>query len=82
MVKFQFLAQFPVGNISHPVFTSLSFFLCSFALFVYHVINRSIIVITYPALAILLRIMNFRCNIIGSYNAVLLCYKKKFSSSF
>ena len=40
MVKFHFLAQFPVDHFSHPVVSSLDLLFCQFAIFAYYVINR------------------------------------------
>ena len=39
MVKFQFLAQFPVDNLSHPFMLSLVLFWRKFAAFAYNMIN-------------------------------------------
>ena len=40
MVKFKFLAQFPVDHFAHPVVSCLILLLGYFSAFVYHVINR------------------------------------------
>ena len=42
IIKLQFLAQFPVDHLAHPVLPSLIFFLCQFAAFANHVIDRFI----------------------------------------
>ena len=64
MVKFRFLAQFPVDHLPHPVMSYL-FFLCLFTAFAYFVINRFISVITLPTFAILLYCIYFCFNIIN-----------------
>ena len=66
MVKFQFLAQFSVDHLAHPVVSSFILLLRSFATFAY-VINRFVFVATKSTLAYLLRISYFRINIIGTY---------------
>ena len=43
MVKFQFLAQFPVDHLAHPIGSSLQ---CQFAAFAYHVIERFVSIAT------------------------------------
>ena len=37
MVKFKFLAHFPVDHIAHPIVSSLVLLLCQFAAFAYYV---------------------------------------------
>ena len=39
MVKFQYIAQFPVDHLAHPVMSSLLLFLSWFAAFAYHTID-------------------------------------------
>ena len=53
MFKFQFLAQFPVDNLAHPVVSSLIFFLRWFVAFTTYVIDR-FVSITF---AVLLRLI-------------------------
>ena len=45
MVKFQFLAQFPVEHLAHSLLSSLILFLCKFAAFADYVIDWLIIII-------------------------------------
>ena len=70
MDKFQFLAQFPMDHLAHPVVSSLILFLYLFAAFAY-VINRLVSITTLPTYAILLRLINscFHPN-----GIVLCCY--------
>ena len=63
----------------YPDVTSLILVLCEFATFNYDVICGFIFVSTQPTLDILLRIINFRFNIIDPFGVVL---KKEFSFSF
>ena len=63
MVKFQFLAQFPVDHLAHPVVSSLLRFPCSFAAFSY-VIDRFVSITTWPTSAVLLCLIYF-CFEIG-----------------
>ena len=58
---------------------SLLFLSFQFAAFAY-VINNFIYISTKSTLAILLRIINFCFDIIGSYGIILWCYKKRFIS--
>ena len=50
MVDFQFLAQFPVDQIPHPVVSSLVLLLRLFAAFAYYVIIRFFSFTTKPTL--------------------------------
>ena len=57
MVKFKFLAHFPMDPVAHPVVSSLVLLLCQFAAFAYYVIDRLVSVTTLPTFAILLRLI-------------------------
>ena len=46
MVKFQFLAHFPVDHLGHPVVSRLKLFQCYFAAFAYYAINGFVSIIT------------------------------------
>ena len=81
IVKFPSHAQFPVDYISRPVLPSLVLYLYKFTAFTYHVINRFSFFSTSSTLAILLRIINFRFDIIQPYDVVCYYYCKKFSFS-
>ena len=74
MVKFKFLAHFPVDNLAHPVVSNLVLLLCQFAAFAYYVIDGFIAVTTESTYAILLRLIYPRLDMIGSYGAVLCCH--------
>ena len=74
MVKFQFLAHFPVDHLAHPVVSSLVLLLCQFAAFAYYVIDGFISDTVSSAFAILLRLINPRFDMIGTYGAVLSCH--------
>ena len=50
MVKFKFLAHFPVDHLAHPVMSSLVLLLCQFAAFAYYVIDGFISVTACVAL--------------------------------
>ena len=54
MVKLQFFAQFPVDHPAHLLVSSLVLFLCKFAAFAYHVIDRFVSLTTLPTSAVLL----------------------------
>ena len=69
MVKFKFLAHFPVDHLAHPVVFSLLLFLCHFAAFAYYMIDRFVSVTTEPTFAILLSLISPRF-----YGVVLCCY--------
>ena len=71
MVKLQFLAQFLVDHLLHTVVSSLALLLRKFS--VYNLINRLVSITLQSTLAILLRFIDFRFNIIGSYGSVLCC---------
>ena len=43
LVKFKFLAHFPVDHLAHPVESSLLLLLCEFAAFAYYVIDRFVL---------------------------------------
>ena len=81
MVKFKFLAHFPVDYLAHPVVSSLVHLLCQFAAFADYVIDGFIIVIAQSAFAILLRLIYPRFNMIGSYGAVLCSHQEGFCFS-
>ena len=74
IVKFKFLAHFPVDHLAHPVVFCLILLLCKFAAFTYYVIDGFISVTVYPTFAILLRLIYSRFDIIGSYGVVLCFY--------
>ena len=78
LVKYQYLAQFPVNHLSHSVEPALALFLCQFAVFTYHVINCPISVITKFTLAII----NFSLDIFGPYDIIFSYFKKRFSFEF
>ena len=61
MVKFQFIAQFPVDHFSYPVVSILTLLLRYFAIFAYNVLY-------------LLRIIDFGLNIFGLYG-IISCYQ-------
>ena len=69
MVKFKLLAYFPVDHLAHPVMSSLVLLLCQFAAFTYYVIDGFISVTAKSALAIFLRLIYPRFDMIGSYGA-------------
>ena len=69
-MKFQYLAQFPVNYLYHPVLPSLLFLLHEIAAFARYVINHFISFSALPKLAFALRIIDFRFNIIGTDNDV------------
>ena len=73
MIKFQFLAQFLVDNLSHPHVLSFIFFWCYFATFTY-VINSFVSITTYPKFVIPLPIIYFCFNVISSYGVIFCCY--------
>ena len=75
MIKFQFLAQFSVDHLSHPV--SHIVLQHEFAAFAYYVINHFVSI----TLAILLHIIDFCFIKIGPYRIVLCCKEKRFSFS-
>ena len=79
MVKFEFLAQFPVDHLPYAVMSSLILLLCYFATFTYSEINHFVFVTTSYTLAILLHIITFCFNIIGLYGIVFCYYEKGFS---
>ena len=79
MVKFQFLSQFPVDNLAHPIVSSLIFFLDEFVAFAYYEIDRFVSITTSPA--VLLRFIYSCFDMIGPYGVVLSCYKLRFSFS-
>ena len=81
MVKFKFLAHFPVDQLAHPVMSSLVLLLCQFAAFAYYVIDGFISVTTQSALAILLYLIYPRFDMVGSYGAVLCCHQERFCFS-
>ena len=74
MVKFKFLAHFPVDHLAHPVVSSLVLSLCQFAAFAYYMIDSFISVTTESIFAILLRLIYPLLDMIGSYGAVLCCH--------
>ena len=74
MVKFKFLAHFPVDHIADPVSSRLVLLLCQFAAFAYYVIDGFISVSASSTFAILLRLIYSRFDLIGSYGAVLCCH--------
>ena len=78
MVKFKFLAHFPVDHIAYPIVSSLLLRLCQFAAFAYDVIDGFISVTTESTFAILLRLIYPPLDMIGSYGAVLCCHKERF----
>ena len=67
MVKYKFLARFPVDHLAHPVMSSLVLLPCQFGAFAYYVIVGFISVTTECTFAILLRLIYPRFDIIGSY---------------
>ena len=72
MVKFNFLAQFPVDHLAYPVVSSLILIPCYFAAFA-NVIDRFVSITTWPTFAILLRLIFFRFDMVSPYGVVL-CY--------
>ena len=65
MIKFLFLAYFLVNHLSHPVVSSAIFLLCKFSTFAYYMIYGFLSITTKSTFAILLRIIDFRFNIIA-----------------
>ena len=80
MVRFKFLAQFPVDHLAHPIVSSLILFLCQFAAFVYYVIDNFVSISTWPTSAVLLRLI-YCFAMVGPYGVVLCCYQNRFSFS-
>ena len=76
MVKFQFLAQFPVDYLPHLVVSSLMLFLCEFTAFAYYVIDRFVSISTLSTSDILLHLVYFYFDIFSLYGVVLFCYYK------
>ena len=72
MIKFQFLAQFTVDHLVHPVVSSLIFFLCWFAVFAYWSFRLSHH-ITYICCSCF--------DIVSHYGVILCSYWKRFSFS-
>ena len=58
IVKFWFLAQFPMNHLPHPVFFSRILLLRQFATFTYYVIYDIVSITAKPTLAILLHIID------------------------
>ena len=83
MVKFQFLAQFLVDCLPHPIMSSLVLPLCVFAIFAYYVSNGciSIFLCYHLMLAIPFRYVSFRFNMISPYGVVFCFYLKRVSFS-
>ena len=79
-IPFKFLAHFPGDHLAHPVVSSPVHFLCQFAAFAYYVIDRFVSVSTEPSFAILLSLIYFGFDMIGSYGVVL-CYYMRDSVS-
>ena len=79
MVKFQFIALFPVDHLTHSVVSCLILSLYWFASSTYYVIDRFISITTLPTFAILLRLIYACFDIVGPYNVILCCYQKRFS---
>ena len=77
MVKFDFLAQFPVDHLYHPsrVYTLLVLIYCI------RLLCDFISITTYPTFAIFLRHIYFCLNIVGPYGVVLCPSEKRFSLS-
>ena len=71
--KLQFLAQFPVDHLAHPVVSSF-ILLCKFAALAFYVIDCFVSVTTKPTLAIVLRLIHSSFDMIGPYGVVLCCY--------
>ena len=74
MVKFKFLAHFPVDHLARQVVSSLVLLLCKFAASTYYVIGGFISVTAYPTFAVLLRLIYLHLDMIGSYGVVLCCH--------
>ena len=70
MVKIQFFALFPMNHLPHPVMSCLIFFGAYFQ-YLLIVINGFVSITAWSTLAILLHIICFPQNIIGSYDIVL-----------
>ena len=78
MVKFKFLAQFPVDYLSHSVVSSLIHFLRKFA---YNVIDHFVSTTTLPSSAGLLRPISSCFDMVGPYSVVLCSYWERFGFS-
>ena len=78
MGKYKFLAHLPVDHLADLDVSSLVFLLCQFTAFAYYVIDSFSSVTALPTFAILLRLINSRFNMIGSYGVVLCCYWERF----
>ena len=71
MVKFKFLAQFPVNHLSHPVISCFPLSLHQFASLAYNMIDRFVSITTSHTFAILLSLIYFRFKIVGSNDVVM-----------
>ena len=74
MVKLKFLAHFPVDHLADPVMCRFILLLYYFAVFAYYEIDPFVSVTASSTFAILLRLIYFRFDMIGSYGVVLCCY--------
>ena len=60
-----------MGQLTHPVVSSLILFLCKIATFAYHVIDRFVSITTA---AVLLCLIYFYFDVVGPYGFILYCY--------
>ena len=74
MIKFKFLAQFPVDHLAHSVVVSFIPFLFSFVAFACYEIDRFISITTLPTSAVLLCLIYSRFDMVSPFSVVLCCY--------
>ena len=79
VVQFQFLAQFPVDHLAHPVVSCLILLLCYLDEFAYHVIDSFVSINTLPSSAVLLSFI-YSCFEIVIMCSVLLLEEIQFLS--
>ena len=80
MVTLQYLAQFPVNHLPHPIMFALVFLLRKFAAFIIYVITYFITTTAHSTLDILLRFINISFEIV--YYFSVLCIKRESLSPF